>query len=74
MNSNCKIKHCAEQSQAMSCADCQQFSDLKKCGKLNNLIGKFFGFIFHTNRIANLDRIRQIGYEQFKKENITLPK
>lgn len=69
MNSNCKIKRCAQDKAYLSCADCQQFSELKQCGKLNNLIGKFFGFIFGTNKIENLRRIREIGYERFKEEN-----
>lgn len=68
MNSNCSIKHCAQDHQYATCADCQEYTELKQCGKLNNLIGKFFGFIFRTDKIGNLNRIRKVGYEQFKKE------
>lgn len=68
MNSNCKIKQCTKEHQYSTCADCQQFSNLKQCGEINNCIGKFFGFIFRTDKIGNLNRIREIGYDKFKQE------
>jgi len=34
------------------------------------MIIKLFGFISGTNRIGNLDRIREIGLEKFKAENM----
>jgi hypothetical protein len=55
---------------AANLATCADFQDLKKCKKLNSLISKIFGLIFWTNRIGNLVRIREIGLEGFKKENV----
>jgi len=70
MNRNCKMKDCAMARNYTTCADCTAFNNLKECKKLNNLIAKFFGFIFHTNRIGNLNRIREVGIEQFSKEKM----
>ena len=68
MNKNCKMKACAMERGYVTCADCSDFENLKDCRKLNNLVSKFFGFIFHTNRIGNLYRIREIGMDAFKAE------
>jgi len=68
MNRNCKMKACASERQYTTCADCTEFSNLKVCRKLNNLVANFFGFIFRTNRIGNLIRIRDVGLEEFKEE------
>jgi hypothetical protein len=43
---------------------------LKKCKKLNNIISKIFGLIFRSNRIGKLVRIREIGLNGFKEENV----
>ena len=68
MNHNCKMKACAMEREYITCANCTEFENLKDCKKLNNLVSKFFGFIFHTDRIGNLNRIREIGIEAFKEE------
>ena len=68
MNRNCKIKACAIDRGYATCAECNEFQNLKKCGKLYNLISRFFSFIFHTDRIGNLNRIREIGLREFKEE------
>lgn len=66
MYRGCKVKPCAIERNCSTCAACEDFPDLRKCRKLNNVISKVFGFIFRSNRIANLDRIRQIGLDEFK--------
>ena len=53
-----------------TCADCTDFQELRECKKLNNIISKIFGFIYKTNRIESLNRIREIGLEKFKAENV----
>ena len=68
MNRNCKMKACAMEHKYITCADCKEFDRLEDCRKLNNMVSKFFGFIFRTNRIGNLYRIREIGIEAFKEE------
>ena len=52
-----------------TCADCKYFQELRECKKLNNIISKIFGFIYKTNRIESLNRIREIGLEKFKAKN-----
>jgi hypothetical protein len=68
MNRNCDMKACAIERSYTTCADCVEFRDLRKCRKLNNLIANFFGFIFRTDRIGNLNRIRESGIEIFIEE------
>ena len=68
MNRHCGVKKCCIQREYATCAECGDFSELRECRKLNNFISKVFGFIFRTNRIANLYRIREIGLEAFRDE------
>lgn len=68
MYRNCKVRRCAITQEYSSCAECKDFENLKECEKLYNLISRLFGFIFRTSRIANLERIREIGFDKFKEE------
>ncbi|MBN1256790.1 MAG: DUF3795 domain-containing protein [Planctomycetes bacterium] len=68
MYRRCPIKKCNLENNYESCADCTSFEDFRHCKKLNNIISKIFGFIFRSNRIANLEEIRRIGLEKFKTE------
>ena len=70
MNRNCKMKKCAIEHNYTTCAECSDFENFKDCKKLNNLISKFFGFVVGTDRIGNLQRIKEIGIEKFKEEKI----
>ncbi len=70
MAKNCKVKLCNESHGYDTCAQCEEFKDLKGCKKLNNMLSKFFGFIFRTDRKENLEHIRKIGMENFKKKNM----
>jgi hypothetical protein len=70
MNRNCKMKACARERGYGTCAECGDFQDLHRCRKLYNPVSRFFGFIFRTDRIANLERIREIGLEPFKVEKM----
>jgi Protein of unknown function (DUF3795) len=63
---NCPVKKCAADKNYVTCAECGEFEDLKRCRKLNNFISKLMGFVFRTDRISNLARIRQVGLEKFK--------
>ena len=70
MNRNCKMKACAMGRGYATCAECTEFDNLKECKKLYNFVSRFFGFIFRTDRIGNLNRIRQIGLDKFKEEKM----
>jgi len=68
MNRNCSMKACAMERKLTTCAECREFDNLKGCKKLYNLVSRFFGFIFRTDRIRNLERIREDGLKTFLKE------
>ncbi len=69
MFATCPIKPCNKEKKYSTCAQCKEYKDLKDCKKLYNWISRIIGFVFRTNRIANLNRIRKIGMDKFKKEN-----
>ncbi|PIR13824.1 hypothetical protein COV49_00895 [Candidatus Falkowbacteria bacterium CG11_big_fil_rev_8_21_14_0_20_39_10] len=64
------MKKCAGGRGFATCADCRDFTNLKECKKLNNLISKFFGLVFRSDRIGNLNQIREVGLEKFKEEKL----
>ena len=68
MSMRCKVKPCAQERNFSSCAECKEFKNLKDCKKLNNYISKIFGIIFRSDRIGNLNRIREIELDRFKEE------
>jgi len=68
MNRGCKVKPCAKEKGCVCCAECVEFSDLAECKKLNNFISKIFAFIFRSDRIGNLNRIKEIGIDKFQEE------
>ncbi len=49
------------------CADCMTI-ELMECKKYNNFISKVFGYIFNSDRSACINRIKEIGYEDFAIE------
>lgn len=61
MNLHCKVKPCVKERNFCSCAECGDFENLRECKKLNNFISKIFGFVFRSDRIGNLERIRESG-------------
>ncbi len=65
---NCKTKACAIRNNYTTCAACETYADLRECNKLHNFFTQLSGLIFRTDRIANLERIREIGLEAFKAE------
>jgi hypothetical protein len=62
------MKACAMGRGYTTCAECDEFTDFRECKKINNLISKFFSLIFGTDRIGNLERIREEGLPAFKEE------
>lgn len=71
MNKGCKVKPCAQEKNCTTCAGCGDFENLKECKKLNNWISKIFALIFRSDRIANLNRIREVSLDKFKEEKLT---
>lgn len=68
MYRGCKVKKCCLDRQLGTCAECDEFVNLRDCRKLHNWVSRIFAFIFRTNRIGNLYRIREVGVDEFRQE------
>ncbi len=68
----CGVRTCCIEKQIGSCADCKDFANVKDCKTYNTFMSRIFGFIFRTDRSAGIDRIRQIGYDEFAGEMTVL--
>jgi hypothetical protein len=66
MHSKSLVKKYAVEKSIVSCEECQDYANLRNCKRLDNLVSKLFGFIFRSNRIVNLARIREVGVEKFR--------
>ena len=62
----CKIRKCCQEKGFRSCAECEM--DVKECKIHNNLIGKFFAFVFRSDRAACIRYIRENGEQAFAEE------
>ncbi len=56
----CKIRSCCRENQFQSCADCKEFPNPNDCKMFNNLLSKFFGFIFQSDRAACIQKIKEL--------------
>ena len=61
----CKVRTCCLTNNYASCADCKDFSDYRKCKKLNNFISGIFSFIFRSDRNAGITMLKEKGYEEY---------
>ena len=64
----CKVRACCGEKQIPSCAECDEFSDVTDCTKLNGFIAKVFAVVFRSNRRACIKAIQAKGYETFAQE------
>ncbi len=62
---SCPTRRCVRERGLQTCAGCAEHAQLRECRKLNNLISRIFGFVFGTDRMGNLERIRRDGMERF---------
>lgn len=63
----CKIRACCIDKNINSCAECNEFSDVKDCKKFDNFVSKMFEFVFKSDRKAGIKMIKESGYEEFVK-------
>lgn len=63
----CKIRSCCLEKGISSCADCNEFDDVKDCKKFDNFVAKMFEFVFKSDRKAGIRMIKESGYEEFAK-------
>ena len=62
----CKIRKCCMEKGFHTCAECEM--DVKDCRLHNNLIGKFFAFVFRSDRPACIRYIHENGEQAFAEE------
>lgn len=74
MHTRCLVKKCAMEKTIASCAECKEFANLRDCKKLNNMVSKFFGLVFRSDRIGNLEKIKKSGLAAFEAGCRTSPK
>ena len=63
----CKVRECCMENSLQSCADCTTI-DLHECRLHNNFISRIFGMIFNSDRAACVERIKELGYDDFALE------
>ena len=63
----CKTRQCCIENNYSSCADCTSLSPMD-CKKYNTFISKVIGFFFNSDRNACLNKIKEIGYDEFANE------
>lgn len=64
----CGIRKCCKANKLIGCDECKKFENIDDCKDFNNFFSKILGFIFRSNRKACINRIKQIGREEFAKE------
>ena len=64
----CKVKKCTFENNYTTCADCTQPGGYAACKEFNSFMAKIFAFIFRSDRGACIERIKEIGVEEFAAE------
>lgn len=63
----CKIRKCCIEKGIQSCAQCDEFSDVKDCKMFDNFVAKMFELVFKSDRKAGIRMIKELGYEEFTR-------
>jgi len=63
----CKVRTCNIERGQKSCAECTTSSH-RQCKHMNNMIAKTFALVFNSDRNACIDRIKNVGLDQFAFE------
>ena len=63
--SSCKVRECCIEKDYKNCAGCDEYLE---CRILNSFIARIFGFIFRTDRKANLQGLKEMGIEKWAEE------
>ena len=65
--SRCQVRKCCTELNYQSCAECDKYLN---CKTLDNFIAKIFAFIFRSDRKGNLGQIKEMGIEQWAREQV----
>lgn len=63
----CNIRKCCMGKKIKSCADCDEFSDVKECKIYHNAFARMFAAIFRADRPACVQMIKDQGYDNYVK-------
>lgn len=61
----CKTKLCCKEKWIPNCSHCHEYTDYKKCKKLNNFISKIFAVVFWSNRFECINYIKKHWENKF---------
>ncbi len=62
----CKIRVCCQEKQIQTCAECDM--NVKDCKIYSNFMSKIFAILFKSDRNACIQRIKEIGIEEYAEE------
>lgn len=63
----CKVRPCCIGNGYVSCADCNEYKNVRDCKIYNPLLIRFGQFITGTNRRKGIDMIKEKGIDDFVK-------
>jgi len=63
----CKIRKCCIEKGINSCAQCNEYTDVKDCKMFDNFVAKMFEYVFKSDRKAGIQMIKDAGYENFAR-------
>lgn len=63
----CKIRACNIGHGYLSCAECNDYTDVTECKKFRNFVSVIFEIVFRSSRKSGIEMIKEKGYEEFAK-------
>ena len=64
----CKVRSCCQGNGHATCADCGTHAAPKACNKFHNFFSRIIGFVLRSDRLACIERVREIGVKAYAKE------
>lgn len=61
----CRVRRCVRRRGIRSCADCDTYTDLRRCTKVNGLLFRTVNRLVDVGRIECLERIRALGHAEY---------
>ena len=66
----CKIRLCTIKKGILNCSDCDEYKNVMDCSIFNNFMSRFFGVILNSDRNKCIDRIKELGMENYAQEMV----
>lgn len=61
----CKIRLCCKENQIGNCSECKKYASVSDCNYFNNVFANLFAFVFRSDRLANIEMLKNKGDEIF---------